>query len=109
MVRSLLAMAAAVLLAGTAANAGCPAAAVNGKAKTHARAGAADCIVSFKAVPEISKKIVADEQKGKIVPRPTFAEPVPEPYTGPTVGASGSAVGTIVRRAPEIGYKWSID
>src|SRR5580704_4369003 len=69
----------------------------------------ADCVVNFNAVPEISKNIVAEEQRGQPLPKPTHAEPATEPYTGPTIGGVGSSVGGYFRRAPEIGYKWSID
>src|ERR1700730_5161804 len=69
----------------------------------------ADCVVNFNAVPEISKKIVAEEQKGQPLPKPTYAEPATEAYTGPILGGAGSPVGALIRRAPEIGYKWSID
>jgi hypothetical protein len=69
----------------------------------------ADCVVNFNAVPEISKKIVGEEQKGQPLPKPTYAEPATEPYSGPMIGGAGSSVGALIRRAPEIGYKWSID
>ena len=87
--RSLI-IGAVALLSGSLAHAAC----VPGKS--------GDC-VSFSAVPAISTQIVADEEKGRKSQKRTFAEPVTPPYTGPTVGVS-----SMVRRAPTVGYRWSL-
>lgn len=108
--RSAIAIFAAALLASAGANAACTTPKTTGKTtQQHKPQAMPDCVVNFNAVPEISKKIVAEEQKGQPLPKPDYAEPAPEPYTGPMVGGAGSAVGTMVRKAPEIGYKWSLD
>jgi hypothetical protein len=59
--------------------------------------------VNFDLVPEISKQIVAQEPAPagtKFSPR---TEPA-KPYTGPTVGIAPG-----VRRAPTVGYRWSLE
>jgi hypothetical protein len=59
--------------------------------------------VNFDLVPEISKQIVAQESAptgSKFSPR---TEPA-KPYTGPTVGIAPG-----VRRAPTVGYRWSLE
>ena len=59
--------------------------------------------VNLDLTPKVSQDIVGTEGLA-IRPKvaPASAEKVP--YTGPTVGFSDR-----VRRAPEIGYKWSLD
>jgi hypothetical protein len=61
-----------------------------------------DCI-DLSAVPDIAQQVIAPE---KVAPPPEKAPPTPptSTYNGPTVGMSNA-----VRRAPEIGYHWSID
>ena len=73
-------------------------------------AGWADCTprrtgncVNLDLVPQVSQRIVDDEPLAaprKIVPKAD----TPATYTGPTVGAAPN-----VRRAPTVGYRWSID
>jgi len=63
--------------------------------------------VDLGIVPQISQRIVAGE------PTPTPSKPAPEAdpapaYTGPTVGPTTGA-GSAIRRAPTVGYHWSLD
>ena len=63
--------------------------------------------VDFGAVPQISQQIVAGEPTApppKSLPK---ADATP-PYTGPTLGPTTGA-GPAVRRAPTVGYRWSLD
>ena len=59
--------------------------------------------VDLDLVPQISQQIVSDE---RIAPPPKAAPPSDwhPPYTGPTVGAAPN-----VRRAPTVGYRWSLE
>ena len=84
------AIAAAFLTAAGTASAACP----PGQPK-----GCANLDLTLK----VSQDIVGAEQ---LSPRPKSAPAsvVTAPYTGPTVGFSDR-----VRRAPEIGYRWSLD
>jgi hypothetical protein len=79
-----------VAIAG-AASARCP--------RHHAR----DCLVNLTLAPAVSRQIVAGE---KIAAPPAKAPPVQAlpAYTGPTIGAVPN-----IPRAPEIGYRWSIN
>jgi len=80
---------AAALVAGTGAFAACP-------------PGQTRNCVNFDLMPEISKQIVAQEPApvgSKFSPR---TEP-DKPYTGPTVGVAPGG-----RRAPTVGYRWSL-
>ncbi len=59
--------------------------------------------VNLDIVPQISQQIVAAEHPAA----PPKQAPVAEPqraYTGPTVGAARN-----LRRAPTVGYRWSLD
>ena len=76
---------------------------------TAAGAAAAACppgqpngCVNLDLAPKVSQDIVGVEQ---LSPRPKAAPASAEktPYTGPTIGFSDK-----VRRAPEIGYRWSL-
>lgn len=63
--------------------------------------------VDLGVVPEISQQIVAGEGS----PAPPKIAPDTEPsapYTGPTLGPT-TGVGPAVRRAPTVGYRWSLD
>ncbi len=64
---------------------------------------ARDCLVDLTLKPTVSRQIVAGD---KLPLSPTKAPPVeaPPPYTGPTIGAVPN-----IPRAPEIGYRWSIN
>ena len=84
------AVAAALLAAATGAGAACP-------------PGKTQGCVNLDLTPKVSQDIVSTEVLGG---RPKVAPASAEtaPYTGPTIGFSDR-----VRRAPEIGYKWSLD
>lgn len=74
-----------------------------GVAGAACRAGAKGDCVDLDLVPQISQQIVATEH----IVAPPKAVPAAEPrpaYTGPIVGAAKN-----VRRAPTIGYRWSIE
>jgi hypothetical protein len=60
--------------------------------------------VDLDLVPQISQQIVADEHIA--APPKTAAPPAetPRAYTGPTLGAAQN-----LRRAPTLGYRWSLD
>ncbi len=84
------AIVAASVLAGGAAWSACP-------------PGQSHNCVNFDGVPQISQQIVAGEHIA--APPKTAPSAASEPgYTGPTVGLSDK-----VRRAPTIGYRWSIN
>jgi hypothetical protein len=63
---------------------------------------AAGCF-NLDLTPKVSQDIVGTEGL-PVRPRAAPASAEKAPYTGPTVGFSDR-----LRRAPEIGYKWSID
>ena len=83
-------VAAAFLGAAGAASAACP-------------PGQPDGCVNLNLSPKVSQDIVGVDQ---LSPRPKAAPAsvVTAPYTGPTVGINDK-----VRRAPQIGYRWSFD
>ena len=59
--------------------------------------------VNLDLVPQISRQLVADEH----IAAPPKQAPAAKPeagYTGPTIGLNH-----MVRRAPEVGYRWSIN
>ena len=84
------AIGAAFLAAASAASAACP-------------PGQPKGCVDLDLTPNVSQDIVGAEL---LSPRPKAAPAsvVTAPYTGPTVGFSDK-----VRRAPQIGYRWSLD
>jgi hypothetical protein len=84
------AIAAAFLASAIAASAACP-------------PGQPKSCVDLDLTPKVSQDIIGAEQ---LSPRPKAAPAsvVDAPYTGPTVGFSDK-----VRRAPKIGYRWSLD
>ncbi|MFZ2007635.1 MAG: hypothetical protein WB697_21060 [Stellaceae bacterium] len=107
MIRIALAVFVGLSLAGSAALAACPANA--SKAHTaKARAEARNCAnrVNLGAVPAISANVVAGEP-APIVKPPTYTDPKPSPYEGPTLGMSKPDPG--VRAVPTVGYKWSLE
>jgi len=63
--------------------------------------------VDLGVVPEISQQIVAGEPSGP-PPKATPFDAPAAPYTGPTLGPTTGAGGA-VRRAPMVGYHWSLD
>jgi hypothetical protein len=63
--------------------------------------------VDLETVPQISQEIVAGERVAA-PPKTAPAAAATPPYTGPTVGPTVGA-GPAIRRAPTVGYRWSID
>jgi len=61
-----------------------------------------DC-VNLDQVPQISQQIVAGERLAPLPKAAPTAESTPA-YTGPTVGAAAN-----LRRAPTVGYRWSLE
>jgi hypothetical protein len=59
--------------------------------------------VNLDLTPKVSQDIIGTEGLS-IRPKAAPVSAEKTPYTGPTVGFSDR-----LRRAPEIGYKWSID
>ena len=104
--RVAIAVLVSVGLAGSIARAACP-----DPAKAHtpkARAAALNCVshVNLGAVPAISANVVADEP-APAARAPTYTDPKPAPYEGPTLGMSKPDPG--VRAVPTVGYKWSLE
>jgi len=74
-----------------------------GVAAAACRTGAKGDCVDLDLVPQISQQIVATEHI--VAPHKEVPASEPRPaYTGPIVGAAKN-----VRRAPTIGYRWSIE
>lgn len=93
--------------ASSAALAACP----SDSAKPHtakARAEAKNCAnqVNLGSISAISADVVASEPAPVVKP-PTYAEPKPAPYEGPTLGMSKPD--PAVRAVPTVGYKWSLE
>ena len=59
--------------------------------------------VDLDLVPQISRQIVAGEQIAAPPKAAPTVQPIPA-YTGPTVGAAAN-----LRRAPTVGYRWSLE
>jgi hypothetical protein len=59
--------------------------------------------VNLDLVPQISQQIVADEHIA-VPPKTAARTETPRTYTGPTLGAAQN-----MRRAPTVGYRWSLD
>jgi len=83
-------LAAAVVLFGAPAFAACP-------------PGQKTGCVNLDGVPQISQQIVAQERVGPARKEAPVVD-TDKPYVGPTVGLS-----KMVRRAPTVGYKWSLE
>jgi len=62
--------------------------------------------VNLSIASDISKQIVLDEERGQKPGDKTLVQKPadPAPYTGPTLGVS-----SMVRRAPTVGYRWSLE
>ena len=84
---------AAVFLCAVGANAACPPGQTKGCTT-----------VDLNTVPDITQKIVSREAAAAAAKKGPPEAAAKEPYTGPTVGVSDKA-----RRAPMVGYRWSID
>ncbi len=94
-VRPSLVVTASLLLAAAQASAACP-------------PGSRNCAkpLDLNLAPQISERIAADQPAALPAIRlaPVAGDTVEKPYTGPTVGVS-----TMVRRAPTVGYRWSLE
>jgi hypothetical protein len=64
---------------------------------------ARNCLIDLMLTPAVSRQIVAGEKLSLSPAKPPPVETLP-PYTGPTIGAAPN-----IPRAPEIGYRWSIN
>ena len=60
-------------------------------------------VLNFSSVPTISEQIVTEEHTGSRQQKLTIDPPAAAPYTGPTFGTS------LGRRAPTVGYRWSLE
>jgi hypothetical protein len=60
-------------------------------------------VLNFSSVPTISEQIVTEEHANPRQPKLTIDPPAAAPYTGPTFGTS------LGRRAPTVGYQWSLE
>ncbi len=60
-------------------------------------------VLNFSSVPTISEQIVTEEHTGSRQQKLTIDPPAAAPYTGPTFGTS------LGRRAPTVGYQWSLE
>jgi hypothetical protein len=60
-------------------------------------------MLNFSSVPAISEQIVTKEHTNPRQQKLTIDPPAAAPYTGPTFGTS------LGRRAPTVGYQWSLE
>jgi hypothetical protein len=60
-------------------------------------------VLNFSSVPTISEQIVTEEHTNPRQQKLTIDPPAAAPYTGPTFGTS------LGRRAPTVGYQWSLE
>jgi len=60
-------------------------------------------VINFSSVPAISQQIVSEEQRSPSQQKGTVEPLTPAPYTGPTFGTS------LGKRAPTVGYQWSLE
>ncbi|HTW53519.1 MAG TPA: hypothetical protein VME45_16630 [Stellaceae bacterium] len=107
MIRIAFAVFVSLVLAASAALAACPP--VSAKPLTaKERLPARHCVdrVNLGAVPAISADVVAAEPAPVVKP-PTYSDPKPGAYQGPTVGLSKPD--PAVRAVPTVGYKWSLE
>jgi len=82
---------AAILLTSTAAGAVCL------PSKRH------KC-VDLSGIPDAAQQVIGSEKLATTKAAPVPPTATQAPYTGPTIGFSN-----MIRRAPEIGYHWSIN
>jgi uncharacterized protein YggE len=107
MIRIAFAVFMSFVLGASAALAACPP--LPAKAQTaKQRAQATHCAagVNLGAVPAISANVVASEP-APAARAPTYADPAPAAYEGPTLGMSKPDPG--VRPVPTVGYHWSLE
>jgi hypothetical protein len=58
--------------------------------------------IDLSSVPDITKKIVGEESVIQSRTKPVNEPAAASPYSGPTIGISG-------KRAPTVGYSWSLE
>jgi len=107
MMRVAFAVFVSLVFAGSGASAACPPS--SAKALTaKQRAEAVRCAnrVNLGAVPAISANVVAAEP-APAVTAPSYTDPKPGAYQGPTLGMSKPDPG--VRPVPTVGYHWSLE
>ena len=76
------------------------------KTQTSKKHKPTDNCVNLTVVPQISAQIVAAEP-APVVKTPTYSDPTPAKYEGPTLGMSKPD--PAVRAVPTVGYKWSLE
>ena len=59
--------------------------------------------VNLNSVPDIASKIVGEEPISAKQDKPATEPTAPAPYTGPIVGVTSG------KRAPTVGYSWSLE
>ncbi|MBV8508426.1 MAG: hypothetical protein JOZ11_21805 [Alphaproteobacteria bacterium] len=59
--------------------------------------------IDLSSVPDITKKVVGDEPVIQSQPKPVNNPAAGSPYTGPIVGVTSG------KRAPTVGYSWSLE
>ena len=91
-----LAIAVTAAVAGTAANAAC-------NAKGPYRCADAGAAANLSSVPDIASEIVRQEPIGSKQDKPAAAPTAAAPYTGPIFGVTSG------KRAPTVGYSWSLE
>jgi hypothetical protein len=107
MIRIAFAVFFSLVFAGSAALAACPptsAKPLTAKERLQARRCADR--VNLGAVPAISADVVAAEPAPVVKP-PSYSDPKPGAYEGPTLGMSKPD--PAVRAVPTVGYKWSLE
>jgi hypothetical protein len=60
-------------------------------------------VLDFSSVPAISEQIVTEARPDQTQHKLTTDPPAPAPYTGPSFGTS------LGRKAPTVGYRWSLE
>jgi hypothetical protein len=103
MVRVAFAVFISAALAGGSAMAACPDSQKVHQSKKHPQT---DTCVNLTGVPQISADVVAAEP-APAAKVPTYTEPTPAKYEGPTLGMSKPDPG--VKPVPTVGYHWSLE
>jgi hypothetical protein len=59
--------------------------------------------IDLSSVPDITKQIVGEESASQSQKKPANSPEAASPYTGPIVGVTSG------KRAPTVGYSWSLE
>ncbi len=94
-IAAILAVAVAAILPGAVARAACAVSSSNRCVDTGSP-------VNLNSVPDIARKIVGEEPIGAKQAKSAAELTAPAPYTGPIVGVTSG------KRAPTVGYSWSL-